>query len=418
MWPLIRKDLLRRWRSPVATLVMIAFPLFMSGALGSIYGGGGDEEAFPRIKVLVENQDEGGFLSEAIVGMLGQEEGQEYLEVVLVGQEGRTLMAEGEASALVVLPKDFTENVLNRKPAAIPIVLNPAEGIKPEIVVQGGEVLATYLDQTARLLGSELGTIQDMIEADEVPAAAKVGAVAGRITERVAGIQEYVFPPLVSIGSAKEKTAEKEDKLSGGGVFGYILVMTAVMALLMVAGRTMGDFFEEKNSGMLRRQAATPVPVAGIVGAKFLFSVVFGVLVMAILAVAGLTMHWIAPPRDPWAALLLGIAFNFAACGCLALIISLTRNEKQSGILSWLIIMGMSAMGGSMVPLEQLPGPMRSASPFTLNYWAIDGFSQVMFDQKGLGDILGNLGVLLGAGLVMGLIAHILLVRRFREMTP
>lgn len=417
MWPLIRKDLLRRWRSPVATLVMIAFPLFMTGALGSIYGGDGDE-AFPRIKVLIENRDQDGFLSEAIVGMLGQEEGQQYLEVVLVGEEGRDLMAEGEASALVVLPEDFTQNVLDRKPAAIPIVLNPAEGIKPEIVVQGGEVMATYLDQTARLLGAELGTIQDMIEQDEVPAAAKVGAVAGRITERVAGIQDYVFPPLVSIGSAKEDAAEDEDKLSGGGVSGYILVMTTMMALLMVAGRTMGDFFEEKNSGMLRRQAATPLPVAGIIGAKFLFSVVFGILVMAILAAAGLTMRWIAPPRDPWAAVALGIAFNFAACGFLALIISLTRNEKQSGILSWLIIMGMSSLGGSMVPLEQMPAAMRGAAPFTLNYWAIQGFTGVMFDHKGLGDVLGNLGVLLAAGVVMGLIAHVLLVRRLREMAP
>ena len=80
--------------------------------------------------------------------------------------------------------------------------------------------------------------------------------------------------------------------------------------------------------------------------------------------------------------------------------------------------MGMSSLGGSMVPLEQLPGPMQSAAPFTLNYWAIQGFSGLMFDEKGLGDIAGNLGVLLGAGLVMGMIAHFLLVRRLREMTP
>ena len=38
MWVLIRKDLLRRWRSPLATIVMIVFPLFMSLAIGSISG--------------------------------------------------------------------------------------------------------------------------------------------------------------------------------------------------------------------------------------------------------------------------------------------------------------------------------------------------------------------------------------------
>ena len=87
MWVLIRKDLMRRWRSPLATIVMIVFPLFMSLAIGSLGGGGGGSD-FPRIKVLLQNKDEDGFLSNAIMGTAGQGEGQEYLELVQVGDEG------------------------------------------------------------------------------------------------------------------------------------------------------------------------------------------------------------------------------------------------------------------------------------------------------------------------------------------
>jgi len=146
MWVLIRKDLLRRWRSPLSTIVMIIFPLFMSLAIGSISGGSGGGSEFPRIKVLLQNNDKDGFLSNAIMGSAGQGENQEYLDLVEVGDEGTEMMNEGKASAMIVLPENFTAKVFNREPVEILVVRNPAEGIKPEIVVQGADVVATYLD--------------------------------------------------------------------------------------------------------------------------------------------------------------------------------------------------------------------------------------------------------------------------------
>ncbi|MFH2051150.1 MAG: ABC transporter permease [bacterium] len=418
MWPLIRKDLMRRWRSPASTLVMVAFPLFMSLAIGMVFGTGGNGQEFPRIRVLVENRDEGGFLADALVGALGQEQGQEYLEVEIVGEEGEALMEDGKASALVIIPEGFSTAIVERRPTALSIVRNPSEGIKPEIIVQGGELVAAYLDQGSRLLGGELGNLQEMIKADEMPASAKVGALAARVMDRIRDVESYLFPPLVGIGSAKEQDPDAgEDDPSGGGVFGYILVMTTVMALLFVATRSVGDLFEEKNSGMLRRQAATPLPVVQIITAKFLFSVVLGLLVMLILAGTGLVLGWITAPADPAAALLLGLAFNLAACGLVAVFIGLVRNEKQAGILSWLIVMGMSALGGSLTPVDQMPAAMQGLARFTLNHWAIDGFNRLMFDDANLQAVAGNILVLLVAGGVLTLAANLLLVRRFREMT-
>ena len=59
------------------------------------------------------------------------------------------------------------------------VLAHPPEfKLKPEIVAQGTDVVATYLDQGARLLGEELGIIKVMMESENVPASAKVGAVA------------------------------------------------------------------------------------------------------------------------------------------------------------------------------------------------------------------------------------------------
>jgi len=415
MWVLIRKDLLRRWRSPLATLVMIVFPLFMSLAIGSISGGGGGGSKFPRIKVLLQNNDTDGFLSNAIMGMAGQGEGQEYMEVVAVGDEGTEMMEEGKASAMVVLPDSFTTKVFNRDPVEIAVVRNPAEGIKPEIVVQGTDVLATYLDQASRLLTEELGIIQVMMEADKVPASTKVGVVAAGITTKINGVEKYLFPPLVEIGSVKQ--SEEDDEGPGSSVFGYVLIMTTVMALLFVATRSMGDIFEEHNNGMLKRQLATPMGIGMVVGAKTVFGVVFGVIVLMILGVIGLALQWIVPPVDLVAAVILGISFSLAACGFLALILSLVKTEKQAGILGWLVIMGMSAIGGSMMPINQMPAPMQAAAKYTINYWAVDGYTRLVFSGEGLGDILGNIIRLLIIGAVTITLAQALLVRRFREVS-
>ena len=413
MWNLIRKDLLRRWRNPVATVVMIIFPLFMSGALGMVYSSGGGGSGFPRIKILIQNQDQEGFLANAIVGALGQEEGQEYLDVVSVGDEGPSMMEEGKASALVVLPEGFSRDVLAGRPTVIQVVRNPAEGIKPEIVVQGAQVLATYLDQGARLLGDELGQVDRMIAADQIPDAALVAVLAGRIVERIRGAEDYLFPPLVTIGSQKEQTPNGEQDTTNR-IFGYILVMTTVMALMFVATRSVSDIYEERKTGMLRRQLATPLQPGFIIFAKITFGVVFGVIVMIILAGIGLLLGWISPPIDLLGAVVLTVAFSLAACGLLALVASLVDNEKLAGIVTWLLVMGMSALGGSMLPVSQMPTPMQAAAPFTVNYWAIDGFERLIFSAEGLPQILVNVGVLAAVGLVTGAMAQALLVRRFK----
>jgi len=325
------------------------------------------------------------------------------------------MMENGKASAMVVIPDSFTVNVLDRHETTLRVVRNPAEGIKPEIIAQGAGAVATYLDQAARLLGAELAEISGMIEADEVPDAAKVGAVAASAMMRIEGVQDYLFPPMVKVGSVKE-SEEEDDSPGTGNVFGYVLIMTTVMALLFVATRTMGDLFEEKNNGMLRRMLATPLDLGRVVLAKTIFGVAFGVIILMILAMIGLVLNWIEPDVDPLGVLLMGVTFSLAACGLLALVTSLVTTEKQAGIVNWLVIMGMSALGGSMFPYENMPAVMQQISHWTLNYWAVDGFTELVFNNVGVDGILTNIMVLAAMGLVTGALAHVLLVRRFRGL--
>jgi len=408
----IRKDLIRRWRSPAATLAMIAFPLFMSGMIGMVSGGGKDDEQFPPIKVLLEDRD-GGLLTEFLKGAIGREEVKKRLLITEVGVEGRARMENGDASALVIFPERFTDDLLAGRPAQLEVVRNPAEGISPEIVDQGVQALAAYLDQLQRLLGAQLDSLRTLIDADEMPASATVGTLAVAVNDRLRGLDRYLFPPLVRIERVKQAKAPVADRFN---VYGYILIMTTVMALLFVAARSVGDLFEERKSGMLRRQLASPADLRLIVGAKIVFGVVFGLLLLGLLAVIGLALRWLRPPIDLPASLLLGACFSLAACGVMSLIFALVRTEKQAGILGWLVIMGMSSLGGSMINIENMPQAMQRLSPFTLNYWVIDGFKQLVFGGAHLGDVAKNVAILAAAGVVATLAGYLLLMRRSREV--
>ncbi|HKK71358.1 MAG TPA: ABC transporter permease, partial [Candidatus Krumholzibacteria bacterium] len=312
-WSLIRKDLIRRWRSPASTLVMLLFPFMMAGMIGAISSGPSDQ--IPPTTLFVLDREDG-LLGGFLTGGAVPEDSGFRLEVEKVGEEGFARMENGEASAMLVIPESFTEDLIEGRTTTLRLVRNPAESIKPEILEQGTYVIATYLDVAVKVLGEELEQMFDMFESDEMPSVLMVTQLSAAFYERISQAETYLFPPVVSIGSTKEEGAPRPN------LFGYVLVMVSVMSVLFVAIRAVTDLYEDQRTGMLRRQLATPVPVAALVNAKVLFAVVFGVLVMLILLVAGALFGWFQEAVPVHWVLLHSVAFSLAAAGLMTMVVS------------------------------------------------------------------------------------------------
>ena len=77
----------------------------------------------------------------------------------------------------------------------------------------------------------------------------------------------------------------------------------------------------------------------------------------------------------------------------------------------------MGAVGGSMMPIHNMPAPLQAAAHYTINFWAIDGYTRLVYSGEGLSDIMGNIVRLLIIGAVTITVAQALLVRRFREVS-
>ncbi|MEE9127870.1 MAG: hypothetical protein V3U11_12085, partial [Planctomycetota bacterium] len=145
---MVRKDLLRRRRSPLGYVVALMFPLVFSLIMALAFGRG---TVTPRVHLLVENRDDGmvgGFLA----GAFQSDEMAEYFEIELVGEEGRARMEQGDASALLVFPESFSEDLLNGTPVALQMVRNPAQSILPQVAEEVGSVLVEALSAGSRVL--------------------------------------------------------------------------------------------------------------------------------------------------------------------------------------------------------------------------------------------------------------------------
>jgi ABC-2 type transport system permease protein len=148
---------------------------------------------------------------------------------------------------------------------------------------------------------------------------------------------------------------------------------------------------------------------------KVFFALLFGQVVMCALLLAGGILGWYAWPIDIPYVLLHTLALNLAAAGVMVLVFVVTRTEKQAGILSWIVIMLMSVLGGSMFPVENMPATMAHLSHFTITYHGVEGYLDLLVRGRGVSGVWANTAWLAGFGLLTLLLGQTWLVRRVQE---
>lgn len=417
---MVEKDLRRRARAPLSTLLILAFPVIFAGLLALTFGGGGD--AVPKIRLLIEDQDDT-FLSDFVVSAFSKEQAAEYFDTAKVepGEDARARLEAEDRAAILVIPKGFSDALLAGEATSLSLIKNPSQSILPGIAVEVTTVLADGLSSASRVLAGPLAQLRPYLTSSTgggpgAPADAAVAQISVAANQAVARAGPYVFPPIVTFES---KTAAKKGdaataKGSGGGpmssVFLLVLPGAAVFALFSLCDQTMRDLLVEGRQKTLRRQLAGPVSAGTVIAGKALGTAAVGAIAVAVLALVG----WIALPAGislP-AFLLLALATILAATGFAAFLFAVAKGEKQGAALASVLSLLMAFTGGSFIPIQSLPGALRAVSPFSLIYWATSGMNEIVSAAGRIGDILPNLAVLAGAGGVLLAVSSALWRRR------
>jgi ABC-2 type transport system permease protein len=406
---LVRKDLRRRLRSPLSTILVLVFPLVLAGILAMAFGAG--ETKAPKVRLLIDDQD-GELVGSLVAQAFARPEATEYFEVEKAGADALERLEKGEFSALLRLPRGLTDGVLDGRAVELELVRNPAQSILPEVAEQITQVLADGLSAASYSLRGPLNELRPLLDAGQGPSDPAVAAVSVTINRWVSRSGKYIFPPAIKLKPVQlEKPGAKPSSSSGTvSVFLIVLPGLAVFSLFTLGDMVMRDLLGEGTRGTLRRVLAGPVTPGTVVIAKAATAAVVAVAGLLILAaIAGLVAR---RGVDFAGFALLSLALIAAVTGLASTIYGLARNERQGSTIGNVLYMVLAFSGGSFLPLDSLPPAMRAVSPLSLFYWGTQGYKALLVDGGGLRDVLLHAGILAGSGLALLALGGALLRRR------
>ncbi len=407
---MVRKDLIRKARSPLGLLVVLAFPIMFSAIISLAFGGG----STPQVYLLVENLDDN-LLGNALISAMSSDQMGEYFDLEVVGEEGLSRIDDGDASALLQIPENFTENFIEGKPCSLSLVRNPAQGIMPEIAEQVSLVLTELLDGGSHVLREPMDALAPYILSDSLDlSAALISDVSVSIFDTFEGMGEFLNPPVITFSSTSlgAEESEEEDDEGGVGIFQIFLFVfpgVSVYALFLVGDLAMRDILTESEAGTLRRQIQGPVSPARVLVAKAAFSASVAFISLIMLSLIG----WIASdgPIDMLGYLVLSLALILAVVGSAAAIYGAAGKLQRGAVISSIVYIFLAFSGGSFFSIDGMPGVIRLIAPFSPFYWGTQGYKALLGQGASLADVLPAVGVLSAIGIILLILGGLLLNR-------
>ncbi len=405
---ILGNDIRRHLKAPWAIVIFIAIPLLMTGLIGVIFAPRSDSGRLPPIAVLLVDQDKG-LASKLILGSFDVDQMKKMFQVTVTDEvDGARRMKRGRASAMVVIPKGFTLDLLEARPTTLRVVKNPSEQFLPDVVEEFMATMGVMLSGAIQAFSEEVKGLRLMLDGpvERIPWET-LGPEFGKAQKKIAAAAKYLDPLLISLKDEETKAAGAKPRTSMTDIFSIILPGMAVMFLLFIVQILMRDILTDHEDGKLRRMMTTPLRPLELIGARIAGGWIMGLTILLVMVAFGTLVF-----RVNWGPfgffLLLAVAASFWAAAFFALFHALVRNRNQAGALAAPIILAFSLFGGSMMNPEVMPKAFRAVGIVTPNRWFIDGAALV---REGRFPLAG-LTVLLASGLILLALAVPALRRR------
>ena len=375
------------WKASVFLLIMpIGFTLLF-GFVFSNSSGDGD----PRLPVAFLDSDGGALLSSHLLRLLEESEAIRPVELDGVGAQGvRERVREQELAAAILIPASYTQQLLTPEPGSFP---------QPRLIVNPGSNASRTAQQAIQAaLLHLLGAVKSSHLAAQAYQA-QGGTVDGTFVEEafLRAMEGWQAPTLTVIES-QSVTVEEPGTGSPYGDNSFAHSSAGIMIQFALAGLIGAAEIVvlERRSGAMRRLLTTPISRMGIILGHFLamFAMILSQLVVLVLfGQVFLGVQYLSVPLGT--ALMILVTALFAAS--LGLLIGIfSRTQEQVIILSLLVMMLLSGMGGAWIPLEVTSQVFQAIGHLTPTAWAIDGFENIVLRGLGFNSVLLPVAVLLG----------------------
>ncbi|HET6990037.1 MAG TPA: ABC transporter permease, partial [Bacteroidia bacterium] len=346
-----------------ALMMTFFMPIALISIFAMAFGGEKERNARP-MNILVSDVDG----NPTTKNLITKIDSLKNIQVQLIPTDSAVrLVRTGEESAVLIFKKGFGDSLNEGR--ALPLEMQ----FDPSKAAETGMLQQALMSNLMQMVGKEL-----MIK--RAVRKAMTGAANADSTTR-AGIQQQITANYNSSANEKNPVSIEmkpvvEEKQSSPGLI-QAVAGTAVMMLLFGLAAMGAGLLEEKENGTLKRLLYSPMRSGNILLGKTLASNLVALMQLTVLFLyAAFAFHLDLGKNAP-ALIVMMLTTSYACSGFGMFLASIAKSRQQVQVLSTVLVLSMSAIGGSMIPTFLMPVFMQKLSVVSINYWSIQGFYDI-----------------------------------------
>lgn len=417
--PIVRTAIVALRRDRVSLVLSFIVPIAFFTIFAVVFGG--QHDTVPKIKVIVVDEDQSRASQQLVKGLESDgslaittkpaptKDQAKPIDYTAVTAEAA--VKAGDVSVALIVPPGWGANPISFRgdsdAPAIQLLNDASDTIAPQMVgglLQKAAMTAmpeTMAEQGMKYSEQYIGEftpdqrkkmndgLEQLRQIENRPDSARTGAASSSGGGIIA---------------VKSRSVVGENKKSP--MVSFEAAAIGVMFLLFTASGSAGALLDEAESGALDRVLSSRITMGGLLAGKLVFNILLAFTQLTVMFLwAWAVFHLDFFSHIP-GFIVMGLCTAFAVAAFGMLLASICRTRAQLGALSTLLILVMSAIGGSMFPRFLMPEAMQKAGLWTINAWAIDGFTKVFWRDLPVTALWQQVSVLLAIGIVLFAVAR------------
>ena len=396
---LLRISFLNLRRDRVAQALTFLLPVMFFSIFASVFGS--QRNATDRIRLAVADEDESEYSRKLVKAL--EAEGALTIQTTterdgtgpkLTHQTAEALIRGGTISVALVLPKGFSAggNMFERNDSTprIKLLADVSDPIAPQMVqgllqkvafTAAPDVMATDGMSMLEKYGGPL-TPEQKASMDRWRQVLNDSTAAGGPS----GANNVGLP--VDVVNVLQPGGDSRPTVS------FYAAGIGVMFLLFSCAGAGGSLLEEVESGTLGRLIGSRAGMSGVLAGKWLFLVLMGITQLTVMFIWGALVFGLPLWSHLPGFFVMTVFTASAAAGFGLLLATISRTRAQLSGISTIIILAMSAVGGSMFPRFLMTETMQRMGLVTFNAWALDGYIKVFWREAPIVDLWPQILVL------------------------